>query len=60
VRENRNEDMRSPQEIERSTDIYMQLQYIGIESLKDLLASVAAEIERENERLLRSGKSATA
>ena len=40
-------DSRTPEEIERATDVYMQLQYLGLESLYNLKASVEAEIERK-------------
>lgn len=48
-------DSRTPAEIERATDIYMQLQYLGLESLANLKASVDAEIERKKE-LAREGR----
>lgn len=39
--------MRSERETEVATDIYMQLQYLGQESLQNLLHSVVAEIGRK-------------
>jgi hypothetical protein len=38
---------RTEREIEVATDIYMQLQYLGQESLQNLLHSVVAEIGRK-------------
>jgi hypothetical protein len=39
--------LRTPEEIERATGVYMQLHYFGLESLYNLRASVEAEIERK-------------
>jgi hypothetical protein len=38
---------RSAQEVERAGDLYMQLQYLGLESLTNLLHSLEAEIVRK-------------
>jgi myo-inositol-1-phosphate synthase len=41
------EAVRNEREIETATDVYMQLQYLGSESLENLLHSVTAELERK-------------
>lgn len=40
-------DKRSEREIDTATDVFMQLQYLGVESLTNLFYSVIAEIERK-------------